>query len=130
LQKVTKTPKPKKQSNRPPRALECFNCKVTQTPLWRRTLDRKHSLCNACGLYYKQYNGHRPLNIRNKPSHSQREAAAPYSIPVAFNQKAPTPSKSLIFDDNRFQSLVEHMRPLQMYKFLNVLEKRCHVLRN
>lgn len=247
LQKVTKTPKPKKQSNRPPRALECFNCKVTQTPLWRRTLDRKHSLCNACGLYYKQYNGHRPLNIRNKPSHSQREAAAPYSIPVALsarsskepemsqavpsspqvsspagsddadmaqspssdpedhdysgqnedspmsenaseqsspqmsewpshispslltsdasvsssitspialpnafmphmepsfsavptpnqsnqsNQKAPTPSKSLIFDDNRFQSLVEHMRPLQMYKFLNVLEKRCHVLRN
>ncbi|KAF9379869.1 hypothetical protein CPB97_008701 [Podila verticillata] len=244
LQKVTKTPKPKKQSNRPPRALECFNCKVTQTPLWRRTLDRKHSLCNACGLYYKQYNGHRPLNIRNKPSHSQREAAAPYSLSVALsprsskepemsqavplspqvsspagsddadmarspssdpedhdysgqnedslmsenaseqsspqmsewpshispslltsdasvsssimspialpnafmppmetsfsavptpnqsNQKAPTPSKSLIFDDNRFQSLVEHMRPLQMYKFLNVLEKRCHVLRD
>ncbi|KAG0354260.1 hypothetical protein BG005_006646 [Podila minutissima] len=256
LQKVTKTPKPKKQSSRPPRALECFNCKVTQTPLWRRTLDRKHSLCNACGLYYKQYNGHRPLNIRNKPSHSQREAAAPYSLSVALsprsskeaemsqavpsspqassptgsdddmaqspssdtedhnfseqhedspmsedasnsvhqdghseqsspqmewpshispslltsdasvssstmspialpnafmpsmnssfsgvpiapnqsqnqtqNQKA-TPPKSLIFDDNRFQGLVEHMRPLQMYKFLNVLEKRCHVLRS
>ncbi|KAG0082815.1 hypothetical protein BGZ93_002188 [Podila epicladia] len=255
LQKVTKTPKPKKQSNRPPRALECFNCKVTQTPLWRRTLDRKHSLCNACGLYYKQYNGHRPLNIRNKPSHSQREAAAPYSLSVALSPKsskeaemsqavpsspqvssptgsdddmtqspssdtedhdfsgqhedspmsedasdsvhqdvhseqsspqmelpshispslltsdvlvssstmspmvlpnafmppmdsssgvsmAPnqsqyqtqnqtaTPPKSLIFDDNRFQGLVEHMRPLQMYKFLNVLEKRCHVLRS
>ncbi|KAF9336660.1 hypothetical protein BG006_007859 [Podila minutissima] len=256
LQKVTKMPKPKKQSSRPPRALECFNCKVTQTPLWRRTLDRKHSLCNACGLYYKQYNGHRPLNIRNKPSHSQREATAPYSLSVALsprsskeaemseavpsspqassptgsdddmaqspssdtedhdfsgqhedslmsgsasdsvhqdghsdqsspqiawpshispslltsdasvasstmspmalpnafippmessfsgvpnepiqsqnqtqNQKA-TPPKSLIFDDNRFQGLVEHMRPLQMYKFLNVLEKRCHVLRS
>ncbi|KAG0016375.1 hypothetical protein BGZ81_011225 [Podila clonocystis] len=255
LQKVTKTPKPKKQSSRPPRALECFNCKVTQTPLWRRTLDRKHSLCNACGLYYKQYNGHRPLNIRSKPSHSQREAAAPYSLSMALsprsskeaemsqavpsspqvssptgsdddmtqspssdtedndysgqqedspmsedasdsvhqdvhseqsspqmewpshispslltsdasvsstmspmalpnasmppmdssfsgapvarnqsqnltqNQKA-TPPKSLIFDDNRFQGLVEHMRPLQMYKFLNVLEKRCHVLRS
>ncbi|KAG0326888.1 hypothetical protein BG000_001206 [Podila horticola] len=262
LQKVTKTPKAKKQSNRPPRALECFNCKVTQTPLWRRTLDRKHSLCNACGLYYKQYNGHRPLNIRNKPSHSQREVAAPYSlsvalsprsskeaemsqavpsspevssptgsdddmtqspssdtedhdysgqhedspmsedasdsvhqdvhsdqsspqmewpshispslltsdapvsssimspialpnafvppvdpsfsgVPMAPNQKQnqnqsqnqtqnqkTTPPKSLIFDDNRFQGLVEHMRPLQMYKFLNVLEKRCHVLRS
>ncbi|KAF9319162.1 hypothetical protein BG003_009739 [Podila horticola] len=266
LQKVTKTPKAKKQSNRPPRALECFNCKVTQTPLWRRTLDRKHSLCNACGLYYKQYNGHRPLNIRNKPSHSQREVTAPYSLSVALsprsskeaemsqavpsspqvssptgsdddmaqspssdtedhdysgqhedspmsedasdsvhqdvhsdqsspqmewpshispslltsdasvsssimspialpnafvppgdpsfsgvpmapsqkqnqnqnqnqsqnqtqNQKT-TPPKSLIFDDNRFQGLVEHMRPLQMYKFLNVLEKRCHVLRS
>ncbi|KAI8600398.1 hypothetical protein EDD21DRAFT_306594, partial [Dissophora ornata] len=61
LQKANAKPqKPKKQSSRPPRALECFNCKVTQTPLWRRTLDRKHSLCNACGLYFKQYNGHRP----------------------------------------------------------------------
>ncbi|KAI8597595.1 hypothetical protein EDD21DRAFT_310606, partial [Dissophora ornata] len=65
LQKPSsKTTKTKKVSTRPPRALECFNCKVTQTPLWRRTLDRKHSLCNACGLYYKQYNGHRPLHIR------------------------------------------------------------------
>ncbi|PHZ16722.1 glucocorticoid receptor-like (DNA-binding domain), partial [Rhizopus microsporus ATCC 52813] len=44
----------------------CFNCKVTKTPLWRRTPDRKHSLCNACGLYYKQYNHHRPLHVRNK----------------------------------------------------------------
>jgi len=40
-----------------------------------------------------------------------------------------TPPKSLIFDDVRFQMLVEHMRPGQMYKFLNILEKRCHVLR-
>ncbi|KAG0344828.1 hypothetical protein BG004_004130 [Podila humilis] len=269
LQKAPKTSKPKKQSTRPPRALECFNCKVTQTPLWRRTLDRKHSLCNACGLYYKQYNGHRPLNIRSKPSLNQhREAAAPYSLSTALSpsttrstkdtemsQAVPlspqmaspsagsddsaesahspacsepeendegipaedavmsdsqaadkscpsgqdigsassqqslewtsqisptlvtstvpdssstiamvsnvspitlpntymsTPSsggtfsapmhpqppktsgqpKSLVFDDNRFQVLVEHMRPLQMYKFLNILEKRCHVLRN
>ncbi|KAF9415421.1 hypothetical protein BGZ94_000103 [Podila epigama] len=79
----TKAPKAKKTTVRPPRALECFNCKVTQTPLWRRTLDRKHSLCNACGLYYKQYNGHRPLHIRHKPSLSQsqqRENASPYTL--------------------------------------------------
>ncbi|KAG0358493.1 hypothetical protein BGZ54_010397, partial [Gamsiella multidivaricata] len=84
LQKTgTKVQKPKKQSSRPPRALECYNCKVTQTPLWRRTLDRKHSLCNACGLYYKQYNGHRPLHVRQKPSLSQgqnRDSSAPYMI--------------------------------------------------
>ncbi|KAH7044208.1 iron transporter biosynthesis regulating transcription factor, partial [Linnemannia elongata] len=47
------------------RELICFNCKVTQTPLWRRTPDRKHSLCNACGLYYKQYGAHRPLHIHS-----------------------------------------------------------------
>ncbi|KAF9909431.1 hypothetical protein EC991_008570 [Linnemannia zychae] len=83
-QKSAKPSKPKKQSTRPPRSLECFNCKVTQTPLWRRTLDRKHSLCNACGLYYKQYNGHRPLHARHKPSLSQgqqRESTSPYTSP-------------------------------------------------
>ncbi|KAF9123266.1 hypothetical protein BGW39_009133 [Mortierella sp. 14UC] len=83
-QKSGKPSKPKKQSTRPPRSLECFNCKVTQTPLWRRTLDRKHSLCNACGLYYKQYNGHRPLHARHKPSLSQgqqRESTSPYTSP-------------------------------------------------
>ncbi|KAF9347756.1 hypothetical protein BGX34_002911 [Mortierella sp. NVP85] len=270
LQK-TKSQKPKKQSSRPPRALECFNCKVTQTPLWRRTLDRKHSLCNACGLYYKQYNGHRPLHVRQKPSLGQgqsRDSSAPYplapsptstpyrailapkkdpvpispspsvsspgsmdietesvssgsdsregsaavemehgdeqraspeslpfsdpqsptdiqssgygspllsptssvcspvaasEVPMGLYSLPPTalnlsglqmpsttlfganlsstvtpatpaqssaPGKSLIFDDGRFQTLVEHMRPGQMYKFLNILEKRCHVLRS
>ncbi|KAF9948016.1 hypothetical protein BGZ72_010004 [Mortierella alpina] len=94
LKKSSKTAKAKKQSSRPPRALECFNCKVTQTPLWRRTLDRKHSLCNACGLYYKQYNGHRPLHVRHKPSLIQgytRDVSQPYPLapsPPSTGQKA------------------------------------------
>ncbi|CAO3624490.1 unnamed protein product [Cunninghamella blakesleeana] len=54
------------KSTRPPRHMECVNCKVTKTPLWRRTPDRKQTLCNACGLYYKQYNTHRPLQVRHK----------------------------------------------------------------
>ncbi|KAJ1549614.1 hypothetical protein HK405_004259 [Cladochytrium tenue] len=49
------------------RQLVCYNCGATSTPLWRRTADRQHSLCNACGLYYKQYQAHRPLNIRSRP---------------------------------------------------------------
>ncbi|KAF9578300.1 hypothetical protein BGW38_005979 [Lunasporangiospora selenospora] len=53
-------------SAKTPRQLVCFNCKVTKTPLWRRTPDRQHSLCNACGLYYKQYGAHRPLHVRTK----------------------------------------------------------------
>lgn len=56
------------KAHRAPKHLECFNCKVTKTPLWRRTPDRTHTLCNACGLYYKQYNQHRPLHVRHKPS--------------------------------------------------------------
>ncbi|KAG0167266.1 hypothetical protein DFQ28_004558 [Apophysomyces sp. BC1034] len=54
------------KSTKADRHLECFNCKVTKTPLWRRTPDRAHTLCNACGLYYKQYNQHRPLSVRHK----------------------------------------------------------------
>ncbi|KAI8988423.1 hypothetical protein BDF20DRAFT_815583 [Mycotypha africana] len=78
------------KSARPARKLECFNCKVTKTPLWRRTPDRKHSLCNACGLYYKQYNCHRPLHIRNK-THTIRNASHPYAcervLPITIHQQ-------------------------------------------
>ncbi|KAG1447358.1 hypothetical protein G6F56_009289 [Rhizopus delemar] len=68
------------KNNRPSRLLECFNCKVTKTPLWRRTPDRKHSLCNACGLYYKQYNHHRPLHVRNKQHIVRPNTHHPYCV--------------------------------------------------
>ncbi|KAJ8655961.1 hypothetical protein O0I10_008401 [Lichtheimia ornata] len=66
----------KPKNSRTPRQLECYNCHVTKTPLWRRTPDRAHSLCNACGLYYKQYGNHRPLHIRQKQSSSSAGAAS------------------------------------------------------
>lgn len=44
----------------------CHNCGVTKTPLWRRTPDKRHSLCNACGLYLKQYKTMRPLGPRSR----------------------------------------------------------------
>lgn len=31
----------------------CSNCETTSTPSWRRGLDRREILCNACGLYQK-----------------------------------------------------------------------------
>ncbi|KAI8084165.1 uncharacterized protein B0P05DRAFT_570546 [Gilbertella persicaria] len=84
------------KSQRPARKLECFNCKVTKTPLWRRTPDRQHSLCNACGLYYKQYNAHRPLHIRNK-THTIR--AHPYAcervLPMTIHKTEPTPTTTM-----------------------------------
>lgn len=80
------------KSARPARKLECFNCKVSKTPLWRRTPDRQHSLCNACGLYYKQYNSHRPLHVRNK-THTIR--AHPYAcervLPMTINSTPKSP---------------------------------------
>lgn len=80
----------KHSSNKPPRQLECFNCGVTKTPLWRRTPDRMHSLCNACGLYYKQYNTHRPLHIRNKPSAS----SGPYNLTTSRKSSSSSSSST------------------------------------
>jgi hypothetical protein len=78
---------------RPPRHLECFNCKITKTPLWRRTPDRLQTLCNACGLYYKQYNQHRPLHVRHKPSTTISHQPYPryqqterWIVPVEYDQ--------------------------------------------
>lgn len=80
---------------KPSRQLVCYNCQVTQTPLWRRTPDRKHSLCNACGLYYKQYGAHRPLNVRHKLSSvliDPRLAALPYARPPTQGTRGSSPS--------------------------------------
>ncbi|KAF9347841.1 hypothetical protein BGX26_000707 [Mortierella sp. AD094] len=85
----------KNGSSKSSRQLECFNCKVTQTPLWRRTPDRMHSLCNACGLYYKQYGAHRPLNARHKlPTilADVRLNTMPYARPSASSSRSSSPT--------------------------------------
>ncbi|CAJ0925316.1 7430_t:CDS:2, partial [Entrophospora sp. SA101] len=71
----------KRTSSKPPRQLQCFNCGIKNTPLWRRTPDRMHSLCNACGLYYKQYHVHRPLHIIHKTRTSSSKSY-PYILPA------------------------------------------------
>ncbi|ORX60886.1 hypothetical protein BCR36DRAFT_578962 [Piromyces finnis] len=63
----------KKKSKENGRKITCYNCHTDSTPLWRRTPDRLHSLCNACGLYYKQYNTHRPLNLQHKSSKTNKK---------------------------------------------------------
>lgn len=56
----------KKKKREYARNLTCFNCKTTKSPLWRKTEDKVHNICNACGLYYKQYNSNRPLSYKNR----------------------------------------------------------------
>ncbi|KAL1922739.1 uncharacterized protein VTP21DRAFT_9115 [Calcarisporiella thermophila] len=78
----------KKACTRPPRALECHNCHVTKTPLWRRTHDRKHPLCNACGLYYKQYQKHRPLQFSQRVGAQYRSGKSTASQSAEFVTEA------------------------------------------
>ncbi|KAF9190878.1 putative electron transfer flavoprotein subunit [Haplosporangium sp. Z 11] len=49
------------QANR--QHLVCANCRTTTTPLWRRD-SGGNTICNACGLYYKLHNVHRPVTMK------------------------------------------------------------------
>ncbi|KAJ3296178.1 putative electron transfer flavoprotein subunit [Borealophlyctis nickersoniae] len=43
--------------------MQCVNCKTNKTPLWRRDFSG-NPICNACGLYYKLHNAHRPVTMQ------------------------------------------------------------------
>ncbi|CCH45824.1 GATA-binding factor 5-A [Wickerhamomyces ciferrii] len=49
---------------------KCSNCEVDKTPMWRKTFDNDTkeviTLCNACGIYYKTKNCHRPRLLISK----------------------------------------------------------------
>lgn len=45
--------------------LSCNNCNTTTTTLWRRN-SQGEPVCNACGLYYKLHNVHRPLTMKKE----------------------------------------------------------------
>ncbi|KAG9320979.1 hypothetical protein KVV02_007707 [Mortierella alpina] len=63
--KVTKPRKPSKAAIKAAAGMgvQCQNCGVTVTPLWRRSADNE-PLCNACGLYHKLHASHRPKHLQ------------------------------------------------------------------
>ncbi|OMJ09137.1 GATA zinc finger domain-containing protein [Smittium culicis] len=77
---------------------KCSNCYVTETPLWRRTPDRKNRVCNACGLYYKQYNKHRSVK------HNQSINLASLTQFKDFDPSLPSHSP----DFSRFSKYMSH----------------------
>ncbi|ESN96650.1 hypothetical protein HELRODRAFT_147055, partial [Helobdella robusta] len=43
----------------------CSNCSTRSTTMWRKTKNGE-VVCNACGLYYKSYQKHRPLELKRE----------------------------------------------------------------
>ncbi|ORX57965.1 glucocorticoid receptor-like (DNA-binding domain) [Hesseltinella vesiculosa] len=108
------------KQTRPPRHVECVNCKVTKTPLWRRTPDRKQTLCNACGLYFKQYNCHRPLQICNKTSAPARPH--PYERPAS----PPAPDKIALTDADHVECANCHQTNTPLWRKNDRGESVCN----
>ncbi|PWZ01094.1 hypothetical protein BCV70DRAFT_199459 [Testicularia cyperi] len=71
-------------SNGTPNAagVQCANCGVTSTPLWRRAPDGS-TICNACGLYMKSHSTHRSATGRRPGSETSPARADPVAPPVS-----------------------------------------------
>lgn len=65
----------------------CYNCGTTTTPLWRRD-DDGNNICNACGLYYKLHNVHRPLSMKRTIIHRRKRVhmARKYTTQQPFEE--------------------------------------------
>ncbi|KAI8075320.1 hypothetical protein BC940DRAFT_266206 [Gongronella butleri] len=61
------------------RAMTCFNCSTTTTPLWRRD-GAGNTICNACGLYYKLHNVHRPITMKRSIIKRRKRVAVPATM--------------------------------------------------
>ncbi|CEI94994.1 Putative Siderophore regulation protein [Rhizopus microsporus] len=80
----------------------CANCHTTTTPLWRRN-EAGLPICNACGLYFKLHNVHRPMTMKRSTIKRRKRVTAANLV----THKPPMVYQPLKSDDKR-----EHLRPL------------------
>lgn len=55
--------------------LVCVNCQTIHTPLWRRN-ESGQPICNACGLYYRLHNVHRPITMKRSTIKRRKRVTA------------------------------------------------------
>lgn len=66
-------------------ALLCANCGTNTTPLWRRD-EAGNTICNACGLYFKLHNVHRPVTMKRSVIKRRKRVALATSPSPSHNQ--------------------------------------------
>lgn len=91
-------------------ALVCANCQTTTTPLWRRD-EANNTICNACGLYYKLHNVHRPVTMKRSTIKRRKRVAVTTASEMASDEESDndeleseTPSVSEAIHDAAHQS--------------------------
>ncbi|KAJ9062061.1 Suppressor of ferric uptake 1 [Entomophthora muscae] len=124
--------------------LVCFNCHTTTTPLWRK--DREGNIiCNACGLFYKLNNAHRPVTLKTgvikrrkrvvinkKPKqdtdsgeHEVPEVSSTRLAPPGSKKEAPVPSIEDFPYSSFKKNAISELRPKQVISFSSESEEQA-----
>lgn len=74
--------------------ISCQNCGTVTTPLWRRDNDG-NTICNACGLYLRMHQEHRPVRMSKKTIKRRKRASdasesSPSPEPLPPQSRTPT----------------------------------------
>ncbi|GAA5927938.1 uncharacterized protein JCM15063_006039 [Sporobolomyces koalae] len=95
----------------------CANCATQTTPLWRRSHDSTHILCNACALFFKMKGRPRPISLktdviksrnRSKGKSSSKDRAAALGLVAAKPISSASPTPRTGSSKERSESMTRH----------------------